>query len=299
MALPNPPAHTDTRSAQPLPLPTLSVSIVVYQLDLAELERNLQTLQVACAHAKLPDVTLTLVDNSDHFASAEPEPAPNPNPHSNADALRALALRTGWHAARVLSGHGNVGYGAGHNLAIHSTEAAAHLVLNPDIELDRNALASGLHTLAMTAVVLVGAVGRDRDGKPGYLSKRMPSVWTFFLRGFAPSWLKRRFHARLAHYEYRDLPTDQPSDVVLVSGAFMLCRTAALQAVGGFDERYFLHFEDLDLSLRLARQGRVVSDPGVTLIHHGGNSASRGLAHLRVFVRSGRRFFNTHGWRWF
>ena len=112
-------------------------------------------------------------------------------------------------------------------------------------------------------------------------------------------WLKRRFDAQLAHYEYRDLPTDCLSDVILVSGAFMLCRTDALHAVGGFDERYFLHFEDLDLSLRLARQGRVVSDPQVTLIHHGGNSASRGFAHLRVFVRSGLRFFNTHGWRLF
>ena len=89
------------------------------------------------------------------------------------------------------------------------------------------------------------------------------------------------------------------SDVILVSGAFMLCRSDALRAVGGFDERYFLHFEDLDLSLRLAKLGRVVSDPEVTLIHHGGNSASRGLAHLRVFVRSGLRFFNTHGWRIF
>lgn len=60
----------------------------------------------------------------------------------------------------------------------------------------------------------------------------------------------------------------------------MLCRTDALRAVGGFDERYFLHFEDLDLSVRLHAQGRVVSDPGVTIVHHGGNSAKRGLAHL-------------------
>jgi hypothetical protein len=126
----------------------------------------------------------------------------------------------------------------------------------------------------------------------------MPSVWTFFLRGFAPAWLKRRFDARLAHYEYRDLPSDRVSDVTLVSGAFMLARTLALQAVGGFDERYFLHFEDLDLSLRMHAQGRVVSDPAVTLVHHGGHAAKRGLGHLRLFLRSGLRFFNTHGWRW-
>ncbi len=262
---------------------TLSISIVVYRLDEAELALNLGTLRLACEAAEMIDVALTLIDNSEQGTQAK--------------ALRALAERAGWPQAKVLSGHGNVGYGAGHNLAIHATTASAHLVLNPDVELDPHALHSGLATLALPGVVLVGAVGRDGDGNPGHLSKRMPSVWTFFLRGFAPAWLKLRFNAQLAHYEYRDLSNDRVSDVLLVSGAFMLCRTEALHSVSGFDERYFLHFEDLDLSLRLARQGRVVSDPQVTLIHHGGNSASRGLAHLRVFVRSGFRFFNTHGWR--
>ena len=262
---------------------SLSVSIVVYRLDEAELALNLSTLRLACEHAALDDVALTLIDNSETG--------------SQATALRALAERTCWARATILSGHGNVGYGAGHNLAIRAAAASTHLVLNPDVELDTNALRSGLATLALEGVVLVGAVGRDEAGKPGYLSKRMPSVWTFFLRGYAPVRLKQYFDAQLAHYEYRDLPTDRVSDVVLVSGAFMLCRTQALRAVNGFDERYFLHFEDLDLSLRLSKQGRVVSDPRVTLIHHGGNSAARGFAHLRVFVRSGLKFFNTHGWR--
>lgn len=284
MSLPNVSNATPLPGSAPV-ANALSVSIVVYRLDEAELGLNLGTLRLACEQATLNDVALTLIDNSEQG--------------SQANALRALAERTGWPQAAVLSGHGNVGYGAGHNLVIRAATTPAHLVLNPDVELDANALLTGLATLALPGVVLLGAVGSDGDGKPGYLSKRMPSVWTFFLRGFAPAWLKRPFDAQLAHYEYRDLPTDRVSDVILVSGAFMLCRTEALLAVGGFDERYFLHFEDLDLSLRLKRQGRVVSDPQVTLIHHGGNSASRGLAHLRVFVRSGLRFFNTHGWRLF
>jgi GT2 family glycosyltransferase len=221
---------------------SLSISIVVYRLNPAELALNLGTLRLACEQAALTDVALTLIDNSEQGVQA--------------NELRTLAERTGWPYATALSGHGNVGYGAGHNLAIHangSAESFAHLVLNPDVELDANALRAGLATLSSVEVVLVGAVGRDARGNPGYLSKRMPSAWIFFLRGFAPAWLKRHFDERLAHYEYRDLPSDRVSDVILVSGAFMLCRTATLRVVGGFDERYFLHFEDLDLSLRLAR----------------------------------------------
>jgi hypothetical protein len=266
------------------PLPgSLSVSVVVYRLNAPELTRNLETLRAASERLSNTKVTLTLIDNSEASELAAP--------------MRSIALDARWPDVEIISGHGNVGYGAGHNLAIRATQCDAHLVLNPDVEMDAGALASGLATLANDRIVLVGAVGRDALGAPGYLSKRMPSVWIFFLRGFAPKWLKRQFDATLAHYEYRDLPTNRVSDVTLVSGAFMLCRSDALRAVGGFDERYFLHFEDLDLSVRMHAQGRVVSDPGVTIVHHGGHSAKRGFAHLKLFFRSAFRFFNTHGWR--
>jgi GT2 family glycosyltransferase len=263
----------------------LSISIVVHRLNGPELRRNLLTLRLAADRLPKPCAQLMLIDNSEQSELAS--------------ALRAVAVSTRWHDVLVISGHGNIGYGAGHNLAIRASSAATHLVLNPDVELDPDALRHGLLTLSEQACVLIGAVGRDANGTPGYLSKRMPSIAVFYLRGFAPAWLKKRFTKRLAHYEYRDLPTHRVSDVTLVSGAFMLCRTDALLAVGGFDERYFLHFEDLDLSLRLAAQGRVVSDPRVTIIHHGGNAAKRGAAHLKLFLRSALRFFNTHGWRWF
>ena len=263
---------------------SLSISIVVHRLNDAELCRNLLTLRLAVDRLPKPNASLTLIDNSERSGLAS--------------ALRSVAMQTRWPDAMILSGHGNVGYGAGHNLAIRATAATTHLVLNPDVELDPDALRHGLLTLSQEACVLVGAVGCDADGNPGYLSKRMPSIGVFYLRGFAPAWLKKRFEKRLAHYEYRDLPAHRVSDVTLVSGAFMLCRTDALIAIGGFDERYFLHFEDLDLSRRMAARGRVVSDPRVTLIHHGGNAAKKGAGHLKLFLRSALRFFNTHGWRW-
>ena len=281
MSFPNatPPQSPSTESS------SLSVSIVVHRLDEPELRRNLLTLRLAADRLPKPFVRLILVDNSEQSELAS--------------ALRNVAITTRWPDAIIMSGHGNIGYGAGHNLAIRATTAPTHLVLNPDVELDPDALRHGLLTLSEHACVLVGAVGRDANGAPGYLSKRMPSIGVFYLRGFAPAWLKRRFERRLAHYEYRDLPGNRVSDVELVSGAFMLCRTDALLEVGGFDERYFLHFEDLDLSLRLHALGQVVSDPRVTLIHHGGNAAKKGAEHLKLFLRSGFRFFNSHGWRWF
>jgi GT2 family glycosyltransferase len=77
----------------------------------------------------------------------------------------------------------------------------------------------------------------------------------------------------------------------------MFARTQALQDAGGFDERFFLYFEDFDLSLRMRKIGRVVFLPTASIIHLGGNSAAKGFHHIRLFVQSALRFFQKHGWK--
>jgi GT2 family glycosyltransferase len=91
---------------------------------------------------------------------------------------------------------------------------------------------------------------------------------------------------------------DDGADVVLASGCFMLLRSAAFRAVGGFDERYFLYFEDYDLSMRLAGEGVLRFQPAMAIVHHGGYAASKGWRHIGLFMRSGYRFFSQYGWQW-
>ena len=79
----------------------------------------------------------------------------------------------------------------------------------------------------------------------------------------------------------------------------MLSRGSVLKAVKGFDERYFLYFEDFDLSMRIRQQGRIAYLPTMKIIHGGGYAARKGFSHIRMFVCSAIRFFNTYGWRWF
>src|SRR5690606_11033925 len=131
------------------------------------------------------------------------------------------------------------------------------------------------------------------------LCKQYPALWDLFLRGFAPAWLKRLFSKRLQRYECRDLTNGAaPADVPLISGCFMLCRTEQLQRAGGFDEGFFLYFEDFDLSLALGKLGRLRFLPDCRIVHHGGNTARKGLKHIRYFVRSAARFYRKHGWKW-
>ena len=148
-------------------------------------------------------------------------------------------------------------------------------------------------------VVLVAPRVDGEDGTREFLCRRYPSVLVLLLRAFAPGFIRRRFVERLDSYEMRDVCSGESSaEVILASGCFMLIRGDAFAAAGGFDERYFLYFEDYDLSMRLAGLGKLRFQPAMAIVHHGGYAASKGLRHIGLFVRSGCRFFNQYGWRW-
>ncbi len=97
----------------------------------------------------------------------------------------------------------------------------------------------------------------------------------------------------------RDLVGDK--DIIhnppIVSGCFLLFRTSILKKLGGFDPRYFLYFEDFDLSLRTRKITQIAYVPQVKIIHYGGQVAKKGRRHIIMFIRSSITFFNTHGWK--
>lgn len=265
----------------------LSISVVTYAPDLAVLHETLLSLSRAIDAAReagsLAEARIELIDNGPGSEWLLP--------------LEEAATRFG---AKLVSGHGNVGYGRGHNLSLLASDAAFHLVLNPDVIVDRCAIDEALRFMAAhPQVVMLAPQVRGRDGGMQHLCKRYPSVLDLVLRGFAPEWLKRLFDARLARYEMRDLPLDQPtSGVSLLSGSFMFCRREPVAAIGGFSDAFFVYFEDFDLSLRAATVGVLAFVPQVKAVHFGGNAARKGLRHVVLFARGAMAFFNRHGWRW-
>jgi len=262
----------------------LTVGIVVYRSDLALLRRCLERLADAVRAIAPAPVSVTVIDNGPDDAS----PA--------LAAMLADLQRTALpYRIDRLSGHGNVGYGRGNNLAIERSAARWHLILNPDAELEPDALHRGLVRLEADASIgLVAATTRGDDGLDQRLVKRRPSVLVLVMR--ATGW--PFFRDRVAAYDVAP-GSGEVIDVTgaCVSGSFMLCRGATLKAIGGFDPRYFLYFEDFDLSLRMSRVARLVWDRRVVVIHHGGDAAGKGLRHVLLFGASALRFFSTHGWR--
>ncbi|RQR36308.1 glycosyltransferase family 2 protein [Burkholderia sp. Bp9131] len=266
----------------------LTVSIVVYRPNLGQLEETLTSLLDALERIDAVRLgaatTLYLVDNGD-----------GPKSLPAIDALRSHNV-----CCTPIGGHGNVGYGRGHNLAIEQAASSYHLILNPDIDLDGDSLVAAFDFLnAHSDVGLVTPQIDDERGDMQYLCRRYPALLDLFTRGFLPQALRRPFRGRLAHYEMRDVINDHDIvwDPPIVSGCFMLFRTEVLKKLGGFDPRYFLYFEDYDLSLRTHDVARVAYVPSVRVIHHGGGASRKGFAHIRMFAASAFKFYNRFGWR--
>jgi GT2 family glycosyltransferase len=275
---------------------SLQVGIVTYRPDRALLDRTVKRLAQAIAAARdagvVRGVNVALIDNS--------------GDRENADAVRAIGhARLGELKVQVtcLTGHANIGFGAAHNLVLHGSGADYHLVLNPDVELDRDALANGIRWLDLHPEIgaLAPAVSTP-DGRRDYLCKRYPSVFDLALRGFTPTFGRAFFRRRMARYEMRDVVDAAPDreiiDIPAMSGAMILVRRKAIDATGGFDPNFFLYFEDFDWTVRLNRITRTAYVPSVKIIHHGGGAARKGARHIAWFVRSGWRFYRKHGWRW-
>ena len=276
---------------------TLTISIVTYRPDLALLDRTLHTLAGSLIAAReqglLRVANVALIDNSEERDIA-----------AMVIKLAQENFRDSDFAMSYLHGHANIGYGAAHNLVMHGGNTHFHLVLNPDVELDVDALPQALRFFeANPDVGVIAPAVTDAAGRREYLCKRYPSVADLALRGLAPAWLRPLFRRRLDRYEMRDLigaPDDAPpvSPVPVMSGSCMLARRRAIDATGGFDPGYFLYFEDFDWSVRLNRVTQSAYVPAVRVVHHGGRAARKGWRHIGYFVRSGMRFFNKNGWRW-
>ena len=192
----------------------------------------------------------------------------------------------------------NVGFSAGVNAAAAKAKGDLYLLLNPDAELRPHAQERMIRCAMDNPDY--GAWGfRQVDGE-GYFQLAVgppPWLWADLVRRA----VQRRLDSgdlRLGRWLDRILGRAVP--VPWVAGSSMLLRREAFESVGGFDEEFFLFFEDIDFCLRLRREGwRVGYEPSVTVIHHRGRSAATepGPSHL-AYRRSQLRFWEKHRGPW-
>lgn len=194
----------------------------------------------------------------------------------------------------------NLGFGRAHNRILAMVESDYHVFCNPDIYIQPGALAELVRMMEERPTVGLAAPRvLNPDGSLQPLNKRDPRLFDLFLRRFVPPTLRAPFKERLARYEMRDVGYDEPCEVPFLSGAFLMGRVRALAEVGGFDDRFFLYFEDADLSRKMRATGwTTLYWSGAVVVHHWRREAHTSLRGAGHFMMSALRYFNKWGWAW-
>ncbi|HVW35445.1 MAG TPA: glycosyltransferase family 2 protein [Acidimicrobiia bacterium] len=229
----------------------------------------------ACVESVLaqdPAPELVVVDNASTDGSAD-------------------ALRRSRPEVRVVRSGGNLGYARAANLGIAATRAPVVAVLNPDTVL-RPGVGAAL-VARFAAEPGLGAAGprlHNTDGTVYPSARKIPSLADAVGHGLLFFvWRDNPFTRR---YRETDADPARPREVDWVSGAAVWLRRRALDEVGGWDERYFMYVEDVDLCWRLRRAGwRVAYEPAGTVEHLlGVSTAGRPYRMIAEHHRSLLRF---------
>ncbi len=265
---------------------SLAVSIVLHCPERLVLEKTLRSLGQALenSHNSLQGLAeIILVDHSRERL-----------PVNWLDAFQKLA---GPRARLVYDYAGaNPGFGAGHNHAFSRVaDADFFLVANPDLEFSPSSLAAGLaffETHPDVGLLAPALIEPEGGLRPACF--RYPDLITLLARLAGGTWARKRSY----RYECRDWdPCETRLNPPLVSGCYMLFRSSLYAQLGGFDTRYFLYFEDFDLSVRANRLAHTAYLPAMKVNHQGGGAGRKGIRHVMLYFRSAFRFFSAHGWR--
>ena len=194
----------------------------------------------------------------------------NGNPETVVSQLRDLAAKDT--RVKLLTGHGNIGFGRANNLGVAASRGDYLLILNPDCILRDDVMAKlAAHAVTLEAPFMIGARILNEDGsdqrgcRRELLTPVTALVEALHLGGLFPKY-------RLNRHE--DAVPSALAPIPAISGAFMFLPRRDYLRLGGFDEGYFLHVEDLDLCWRFREKagGEIYFAPDVVATHIGGTS---------------------------
>jgi GT2 family glycosyltransferase len=198
---------------------------------------------------------------------------------------------------RFIENTRNVGFGKANNQAIRLARGKYTLLINPDTLIKENTLRVLFEHMEQHPET--GAAGckiLNPDGSFADESRRtVPTPWSALAKVLGLAAIFPRSQ-RFAGYYMNWLSEDTPSQVPVISGSFMFFRTEVLKELDGFDERFFMYGEDIDLCYRLTQRGMQIDYvPSTSIIHYKGESTKKdNIDYIIVFNKAMYQFFDKH-----
>lgn len=185
---------------------------------------------------------------------------------------------------QVISNISPRGFSANHNSAFRVITAEYFCPLNPDIELLSNPFTALLAAMTDTNIGMAAPRVDSPAGIQEDSWRRFPTLFSL---------IKKVLGKRDGRYP---VPADgEVFSPEWVAGMCMLFRSTDYRTLGGFDDGFFLYYEDVDICVRLWKSGRrLVACPGVAVIHDARRDSHRKFQHLRWHLSSMARYFFKH-----
>jgi GT2 family glycosyltransferase len=135
----------------------------------------------------------------------------------------------------------------------------------------------------------------DFDGMPQYLCKKNPNFLDMTIRAFPFIFPQEFIKKRMDSFEMRNRDYESViSPVPYPTGCFMFFRYSILEAIGGFDERYFLHYEDADIGRSVSCISKTTFVPEVVVLHKWSRDTHRSVRMKIITAISGFKYL----WKW-
>ncbi len=194
----------------------------------------------------------------------------------------------------VLKQNKNIGFGAAHNKVLAEDLGKYHFIINPDITVNSDVLSDMTDMFEQTPDIVKACPKIcNPDGSEQKLPKEKPTVKRLFLGRLAP--LGGVFKKIRNEYIWADRELSEITDINFCTGCFCGIKSELFKKLGGFDERYFMYLEDVDLTLRAKEYGRVVINPKISVTHAWHRDSAKSVKYLLIHIKSSIKFLRK--WR--
>jgi GT2 family glycosyltransferase len=250
----------------------ISASIVIYNSDIDELKKVIKS------YAPDENRLLYLIDNSPIQTD-----------------ITSILVNNSYVYYHFLKK--NIGYGAGHNIAIRmalATGAKYHVILNPDVEFETyiiDRIAEFMDSDDSIAQVMPKIL--NRQGELQYLCKLLPTPIDLFFKRFLSGQISKKI---LVQNQLRFADYNKKMNIPFLSGCFMFFRMSAFNTVGFFDERFFMYAEDMDITRRMHKVYKTIYYPDVSIVHVHKAESYKSIKMLKKHIISVVKYFNKWGW---